>query len=438
MNAEALKALLAKEFKDLIRDPRIFVPFVLSAVVMPVIGLLLTSTMQVAVRQVAAEAPNVAVADLDRSNASRQLVQWLESRGFIVTLIEAGAVDDAELAREAAGRGAPLLLVVEPGFERALLSGARPKLRSIALVKSVGAFGGVSGAPVTEAVRAFVASKLLEGSGLSYDLVRDPAELRELVYVIPKDMLLTNPALLFGLTMAVLLVPMILAAVALVAMQMSATAMAVENEERTLETLLTLPVSRFELLLSKLLGMFAVSLIGTAFEILGLILYFYLLASLPAMLAQQPGQPILQGVAVAPADVAFLAVSLLLSLFLMAALGLIVGALSRDVRIANTVAGPLSMLVYLPAIFVAFIPSEALGPAGSALLYALPVTQPVIAARDAIGSSLPPAAPAYLALSLAATIAAVYATSKLFSLELLSELQYKLTALASRGRGGGR
>jgi len=436
MNFEALKALAAKEFKDLIRDPRIVVPFVLSAVVMPVVGLLIASTMQVAVRQ-AIETRTVALADLDRSNASQQLARWLESKGFGVTLLEVGETGEAELAREAADRGVQLLLVVEPGFEQALRSGVKPKLKLVALVKEVGMFGALGSAAVAGAVREFVASKLLEGSGLSYELVRDPAELRELAYVIPKGVLFSNPALLAGLSMAVLLIPIILASVALVVMQMSATAMAVENEERTLETLLTLPVSRFEILLSKLLGMFAVSLIGTAFEMVGMLLYFYLLASLPAALTQQPGQAMLQ-IAVAPFDAAFLAVSLLLSLLFMAALGLIVGALSRDVRIANTVAGPLSMLVYLPAMFIAFAPSEALGPSGSALLYALPVTQPVIAAKDAIGSSLPPAAPAYLAVSLAATIAVVYAVSKLFSLELLSELQHKLSSVARRGRGGGR
>ncbi len=436
MNFEAFKALAAKEFKDLVRDPRIVVPFVLSAIVMPVIGLLIISTMQVAVRQ-AVETRNVALADLDHSEASQQMVRWLEGKGFSVVLLEAGEAGEAELAREAARRGAQLLLVVAPGFERALRSGDKPKLKLIALVKEVSALGALGGAAVAEVVRGFVASKLLEGSGLSYDLVRDPAELQELAYVIPKDMLLANPALLTGLSMAVLLIPLILASVALVVMQMSATAMAVENEERTLETLLTLPVSRFEMLLSKLLGMFAVSLIGTAFEMVGMLLYFYLLASIPAALTQQPGQAALQ-VAVTPSDAAFLAVSLLLSLLFMAALGLIVGALSRDVRIANTVAGPLSMIVYLPAMFIAFAPSEALGPSGSVLLYALPVTQPVIAAKDAIGSSLPPAAPAYLAASLAATVAVVYAVSKLFSLELLSELQHKLSSVARRERGGGR
>jgi ABC-2 type transport system permease protein len=106
VNFEALKALAAKEFKDLIRDPRIVVPFVLSAVVMPVIGLLIVSTMQVAVRQ-AVETRTVIIADLDRSNASRQLARWLEGKGFSVALLETNGAGEAELVREAADRGRP-------------------------------------------------------------------------------------------------------------------------------------------------------------------------------------------------------------------------------------------------------------------------------------------------------------------------------------------
>jgi len=60
--------------------------------------------------------------------------------------------------------------------------------------------------------------------------------------------------------MAAFLVPLLAISLALTPMQMAATSMAVENEERTLETLLTLPVRPRDILLAKLLGMFAVAL----------------------------------------------------------------------------------------------------------------------------------------------------------------------------------
>jgi ABC-2 type transport system permease protein len=158
--------------------------------------------------------------------------------------------------------------------------------------------------------------------------------------------------------MAAFLVPLLVISLALTPMQMAATSMAVENEERTLETLLTLPVRPRDILLAKLLGMFAVALLGSALEIAGLLAYFFIIFSislpgepqLAAGAARLPGLQLgaLQGF-IDPSGVALLGASILLSLFFFAALGVIVGALSRDVRIASTVIGPLGFLAVIPS-----------------------------------------------------------------------------------------
>jgi ABC-2 type transport system permease protein len=37
-----LKELILKEFKDLVRDPRIWIPFIISALVLPLTGLIVS------------------------------------------------------------------------------------------------------------------------------------------------------------------------------------------------------------------------------------------------------------------------------------------------------------------------------------------------------------------------------------------------------------
>lgn len=431
MNVEAVKALAVKEFKDLIRDPRIIVPFVLSAVVLPVIGIVISAAMQAAVRE-ALTAQKIAVVDMDGSGLSRELVQWLRGEGFSVVEVDGG--DVVELAREAAREEAALLLLIQPGFSVDLASGRRPLLTVVQIVRDISLYS-VPAASFSEHVGEFISRKLVESSGLSYELVKNPVNASTMVYVAAKDLMLRGPAPLAGLSMAAWLIPLILLSVSMVILQMAATSMAVENEERTLETTLTLPVSSFELLLSKLLGMFAVSLLSTVLQVAGMAAYFFILFSAPFMLAAAPAQGIGEGLAVAPLDIAFIAASLLISMFFIVAVGLILGALSRDVRIANTLAGPLSMLFYIPTFLVLFTPSRALGQIGRAVLYSLPVTQPVIAAKDIVSARLPAETPLYMLASLAITLVAVYATSKVFSLEALSSLQYRLSTLLARRRG---
>ena len=241
--------------------------------------------------------------------------------------------------------------------------------------------------------------------------------------------------------MAAFLVPLLAISLALTPMQMAATSMAVENEERTLETLLTLPVRPRDILLAKLLGMFAVALLGSALDIAGLLAYFFIIFSvslpgepqLAAGAARLPGLQLgaLQGF-IDPSGVALLGASILLSLFFFAALGVIVGALSRDVRIASTVIGPLGFLAVIPSYAIVFMSSEMMGPALRTAFYILPVTQPVIAAKDLVSSTLPPETPLYLAASLLFTLGLLWLASKVFAFESLARLQRSLESLAER------
>jgi ABC-2 type transport system permease protein len=123
-----------------------------------------------------------------------------------------------------------------------------------------------------------------------------------------------------------------------------------------------------------------------------------------------------------------------LSLFFYASIGVIVGALSRDVRIANTLMSPIGIVFMVPAYLVAFAPSSLYGPAVRALLYTLPITQPTIMSRDMIASQIPTETPIYLAASLTLSMGLIYVASKFFSLETLSTLQFKAAEYASRLR----
>ncbi|MEM0344917.1 MAG: ABC transporter permease [Thermofilaceae archaeon] len=427
MNLQAVKVLALKEFRDLIRDPRIFIPFVLSAVIMPVIGVAISTAMQAAITQ-AVTGQTVAVADLDRTTLSRELVRWLSGKGFTVIEVSGGTLE--ELSKRAAESGASALLVIKPGFAEALEQGRKPSLDLVQILRDSPLFS-LQGLGLADSVREFAARKLLEGK-VSYDLVRDPVAVNSTIYMAAKGLLLTRPELLTGLSMAAMLIPLILLSIALVVMQMAATSVAVENEERTLETLLTLPISSYDVLLSKLLGMFAVSMLGTAFQVVGMFAYFYLILTVPFAFTREPGQALNIELMAAPTDITVIALSLLISLFFAAAVGMVIGVLSKDVRVANTLVGPLSMLFYIPALFILFAPSSALGKAAIAVLYTLPVTQPIVAARDMISARLPSEMPVYLVAALALTILIVYAASKLFSLETIATLQYRISSFIAR------
>ncbi len=424
--------LLAKEVKDLLRDPRILVPFILSALVLPVAALVISVPMKSAVEQAVRGAQNIGVVDLDAGVYSKALVQWLARAGFNVAEIPPGDIES--IAAEASKRGLQVVVILPEGFSTSIAGGRPVNITVVSVVNEVSMFSGVEAQPVVEQVKNFYVTLIASRSGIDPQVLLSPVVYKPQIYVASKKTLLrADPASLAGLLMAAILVPMVVMSISLVVMQMSATSMAVENEERTLETLLTMPVPPRDILTAKLLGMFIVSLVGSALELVGMLLYFAVysatfLGLAPGITAQQlmpmgfPGPADL----FPPQSVLLLAPSLLISLFFAAALGVIVGALSRDVRIANTVMGPLALLVVLPSYFVVFAPSNVISPVLKAMLYTFPLTQPTILARDIIGSNPPPETPIYVVLSIALTLGLVYFTSSLISLETLSRVQHSL------------
>jgi ABC-2 type transport system permease protein len=432
--------LVAKEVKDLLRDPRVILPFIIGALIMPVLGFVLMVPMRAGIEQVIAGARAVGFVDLDGSAHSAQLARWLSERG--VSVVELRPGPPGQLAEQAASRKLSVVLIVPRGFGESLDRKQPANVTVLNVLKEISIFGPASSAPIISLVQEYALNALTSGTPLRPEVVRNPLRTSELTYLTSKGVQLPgDPASYFALTMAAFLVPLLVISLALTPMQMAATSMAVENEERTLETLLTLPVRPRDILLAKLLGMFAVALLGSALEIAGLLAYFFIIFSislpgepqLAAGAARLPGLQLgaLQGF-IDPSGVALLGASILLSLFFFAALGVIVGALSRDVRIASTVIGPLGFLAVIPSYAIVFMSSEMMGPALRTAFYILPVTQPVIAAKDLVSSTLPPETPLYLAASLLFTLGLLWLASKVFAFESLARLQRSLESLAER------
>jgi len=433
-----IRALVLKEVKDLLRDPRILLPFILSAVAMPVIALVILLPMQSAVQQAISGTKTVAVLDLDKTTYSQGLIRYLENKGVHAIEVTGDSQQNIqEIANSLVKQKISVLLVINRGFAAQIAEKKPAKIQLVSIIEELSMFSGIQASSIQQLVDDYVLGLLINGTGLTVSIVRNPTNITSATYLSSKQLFLPyGPEFMFGFTFSALIVPFIVMGIAMTVMQMSATSMAVENEERTLETLLTLPVSSTQILISKLLGMFIVSLVGTVFEVIGFVLYFGMLSysfSLPTPNAQAlVGMPTSLSEVVPASGIPLLALSLILSLFFYASIGVIVGALSRDVRIANTLMSPIGIIFIVPAYLIVFAPSSFYGPAVRALLYILPITQPTIMARDMIASQLPPETPVYLLASLLFSLILIYIAGKLFSIETLSSLQSRVERLTLR------
>jgi len=406
-----LRPLVEKEVKDLLRDPRIYIGLMIPIIMLPLIGFVMSTAIQSAA-DVTTGNLTIALIDYDGTNASKNFTSLLDNMGLNIVDVNNGSLDKA--LEEARTFGSKALLIIPKGFEENLLSLGKVNVEVYSIVESVGISSASAQSAIdgfldmsSETLSAMLISKL--APGIEPDIIRNPLNVTR--YTVIKDIVVqVPPQALFGQLMIGygIMIPMVLFILAIIVTQIAATATAVENEEKTLETLLTFPVTRYDILMAKLLGSSIVAVLGGVMFTVGFLIYFQGLSSLQSsgfgvgdLYKALPSPP--------PETYVVLTISLILSIFFITSLGIVIGALSSDVRMSGSLLGIVLIPVLIPFLLIIYGDLKSLPLAFQLFAYALPTSYPMIMAKEMITSTIP-----------------VDATSKLLAPEKLLTLQHKL------------
>jgi len=397
-----LLALIAKEARELARERTVL----FGLIIMPFI---LFSLMGVAVSQSieqvrkAAEAP-VALAVAAEPGAGpgdRRLASLLASavNGTLVDYADPG---------ELLASGYDGVVVVPPGAWDNLTSG-RPAL--VKLYVKVGGISFVSQARaaaveslVVEAGRALLASLISQQVPVTPQALARPLSPETTYYLRGAPL---DPASFNALSSTLVFTAMVFLVMVIGGVQVAATSMGLEREAKTLEMLLSAPLTHREIVLGRIVGVALVTLAGLASYAAGLAVYMQSLRGA----AEEIG-------AFKPEALAYVAPSLAATLYTTAALGLLIGMTAQDVRGAQLVGAQTAFILALPyfASFVGLTPQPG-DPAYAALL-ADPLYPPLAAAVAGLLGDAKSLAAAYAA-SAAHAAAWTIAASRLMSPERL-------------------
>jgi len=423
-----LKPLVEKEVKDLLRDPRIYIGLIVPIIMLPLIGFAVSIATRSAT-EVAVKDLKITLLDYDGTEASRGFISVLTLIGLNVRNTSTDNLDKA--LEEARTLGYKALLTIPKGFEKDLLGFGRVRVEVYAIMESVGigsvgAYSAIDGALKTysDILSSTLISKI--DPRVDPDVIREPLNVTR--YTMIKDRVIeVPPQALFGQLMLgySFMVPMVLLILAITVTQIAATATAIENEEKTLETLLTFPVTRYDILMAKLLGSSIVAILGGILFTAGFLLYFEGLFSMPGL--EIGVGSVFQTLPPPPLETyVVLALSLIISILFITSLGVVIGALSSDVRMSGSLLGIVIVPILIPSMLIMYGDLRTLPEALQIFVYALPTSYPMIMAKEMITSTMPIEVLYGIPYSAALTLIVVYATSKLLAPEKLLTLQYKL------------
>jgi ABC-2 type transport system permease protein len=208
------------------------------------------------------------------------------------------------------------------------------------------------------------------------------------------------------------------------AMQIAATSVAMEKEEKTLETLLTVPVDRFAILMGKLSSTIIVAGVAAVTVMIG---YNYMLGSMTLGVPSATSVDLVKlGLVPSPFGYLLLGISLFITLLSGLALAVIMSAFAEDVRGATALVGYIYPLIFIPAMALMYLDVNTLPLALKAILFAIPYSQPIIASKAVIMNDYITVVFGIIYVA-AFTIVIMYVASRFFATEkiLTAKLKFK-------------
>ena len=263
-----LWALVIKEVKELVRDPKILIGVILMPVIIfPVIG----SAMQISQESVqrAIMGASFAVWTDDDGFVTDALLNYLYTNNTVVP-IQATTLEEALLFFTSTDSSA--LVYIPQGYNENITLGIQGNLKVYANLRNLNMAETSSTDVVTSLINIynyyFSISKIqllmtqagVQGTPQGY---RSPITI-SYASILKGSVLEIAPSAIFTLVMSQsIMLPIMVMMMVMFAIQMAATSIALEKEQKTLETLMTLPVSRMTILGGKLSGSIVIAVAGS-------------------------------------------------------------------------------------------------------------------------------------------------------------------------------
>jgi len=421
-----LRILVVKEIKEMLRDPKILIGMLLMPlIIFPLLGAAM-NVSTTAIQQSLKEA-SMALMDLDGGPMAQSLIVSFRALNVTLLRIYASTVDEALQKTEESNVSA--LLVIPAGFSQNLTSGLRAELLVYSLFKTMSlseeAKSSFFGTPIAFYENLLVQNALREAfPNRSPEVVLDPISPRNFVVFRRRAVEVPLAALRglfmtqsYGFTVVIMML-------VISGMQIAATSIAIEKEEKTLETLLTLPVGRLTILTGKLAGSVVVAAAGAAAAMVGV---DYYTSSLFSLVPTQGVDLEALGLALSPTASVLLGVTMFVTIVSALALAICVAVFSENVRSAQSIITFLITPVIMPSLILMFADIEILPVPVQVIMYAIPYTHAVLASKAAFIADyfIMLRSIAYISLF---TVVILYVAARIFATEKI------ITARISFGR----
>ncbi len=305
----------------------------------------------------------IGIIDEDNSELSSTLINFIRMSGMNVVQVTGDVLENPPESLLA-------VIIIPKGYGENILNETPPNITIYTFLQGInvgeqGVMGVVSS--VIESYKNFLKSYIAKRHGVNPEIISNPITEDIHIYVRSWEREFTSQEL-NTITMQVMFWPWLIFSLVVSVVQLSATFLSEEKEQKTLEILLTLPVRRTIILFSKVLGSGVLAILATISYTVGFIVYIMAFSGY----LEQYGMSI--SISMDPFSIILMGVIFFLCLLFSSALGLSISVLAQDTKSAESLASTVIFPIMIIAFVIMFLDISSLPIYLQLLIYIIPYT----------------------------------------------------------------
>jgi len=361
--------IIKKEFKELFTIGTL-IPIIVIAVVFAFVGQSIGN-----IGETMEEKPIIGIVDRDDGDFSDIAMAVLMEKGEVI-YDGSDAEEGLEEVRE--GDGVALLVIPE-NFSQSIDANQPGEMEIYWIMKGAGVMDSISSGVVEGliwAVNQGISTKLIQEDNSSDPvLVLAPTTRVETTFFKGKEIEgLSANQLGNVLSSQSIVIPIVIMMLIIMSGSSVISSMGMEKENKTLETLLTMPVRRSHVVIGKMVGSALVGMIMAAIYMIGFSRYMSSFQISDINLADF-------GLALGMQDYLLVGVSLFTALLAGLSLCIVLGTFAKDYRSAQTLIFPITALAMISVFITMFKDFDTIPAVLRILVFAIPFSHPMMAMR---------------------------------------------------------
>ena len=377
--------LLKKELGELI-NKQMIIGLAVMMIILMFVGNIMKTTVSEAMDQ---SLYTINLADMDDTELTKELIASLKENNVKVKLYNDDLCYKGEYPEFLSMNELKNIIVIPEGFTDSILNGKKDtELISVSAMSSATSLSNISNSNSSgiSAINQCMRDILAKRDGISaeqLERLNSPVSVSERTVVADKSAAISMDTIMGKVMMQNMILPIVVFVLIMMTSQMLISAISNEKIDKTLETLLSTPISRTAVISAKMLAAAVVALLNAAVYMIGFSVFISGtmdgvteevttpavgdFISVESALAQL-------GLTLTPVDYLLVGVQLFLTIMICLSVSLILGALVNDTKSSQNMIMPILMLAMVPYLISMLTDINSLPVAARIAVYAIPFT----------------------------------------------------------------